>query len=126
MSSDNSKEAIQEHIRVYMMVFGALAVLTVITVLASFLKVSTSEAIFLALIIASVKASLVAGYFMHLVSEKSMIISILLLTVFFFFIMIFLPLISYTDSAGVHVPCCLLYTSPSPRDRTRSRMPSSA
>ena len=22
--------------------------------------------------------------------------------------------------------CCLLYTSPSPRDRTRSRMPSSA
>ena len=25
-----------------------------------------------------------------------------------------------------HVDCCLLYTSPSPRDRTRSRMPSSA
>ena len=25
-----------------------------------------------------------------------------------------------------HVECCLLYTSPSPRDRTRSRMPSSA
>ena len=25
-----------------------------------------------------------------------------------------------------HLGCCLLYTSPSPRDRTRSRMPSSA
>ena len=25
-----------------------------------------------------------------------------------------------------HIECCLLYTSPSPRDRTRSRMPSSA
>ena len=25
-----------------------------------------------------------------------------------------------------HSPTCLLYTSPSPRDRTRSRMPSSA
>ena len=24
------------------------------------------------------------------------------------------------------ISCCLLYTSPSPRDRTRSRMPSSA
>ena len=24
------------------------------------------------------------------------------------------------------IRCCLLYTSPSPRDRTRSRMPSSA
>ena len=101
MSNEHSKESIQEHIRVYIMVFGALAVLTVITVLASFLNVSTSEAIFLALIIASVKASLVAGYFMHLISEKSMIISILLLTIFFFFVMIFLPLISYTDQANI-------------------------
>ena len=25
-----------------------------------------------------------------------------------------------------HGGCCLLYTSPSPRDRTRARMPSSA
>ena len=33
-----------------------------------------------------------------------------------------------TSSAGGHTPSgsCLLYTSPSPRDRTRSRMPSSA
>ena len=28
--------------------------------------------------------------------------------------------------AGAHSIVCLLYTSPSPRDRTRSRMPSSA
>ena len=28
--------------------------------------------------------------------------------------------------AGGHFRICLLYTSPSPRDRTRSRMPSSA
>ena len=31
-----------------------------------------------------------------------------------------------TISANGHVTLCLLYTSPSPRDRTRSRMPSSA
>ena len=31
------------------------------------------------------------------------------------------------EKGGWDVPkCCLLYTSPSPRDRTRSRMPSSA
>ena len=29
-------------------------------------------------------------------------------------------------TAGEHRDACLLYTSPSPRDRTRSRMPSSA
>ena len=30
------------------------------------------------------------------------------------------------DLAHSKLKCCLLYTSPSPRDRTRSRMPSSA
>ena len=100
MSSNHSIESIKNHIRIYLIVFGALGVLTVITVLASYLEVSTSEGIFLALIIASVKASLVAGYFMHLISERNTIIWILLLTVFFFFVMIFLPLISNTDHAG--------------------------
>ena len=30
------------------------------------------------------------------------------------------------DMLDIHAEACLLYTSPSPRDRTRSRMPSSA
>ena len=30
------------------------------------------------------------------------------------------------DEKKLRFNCCLLYTSPSPRDRTRSRMPSSA
>ena len=29
-------------------------------------------------------------------------------------------------SDGLHIQACLLYTSPSPRDRQKSRMPSSA
>ena len=37
------------------------------------------------------------------------------------------PLFGLTATLGVYVlASCLLYTSPSPRDRTRSRMPSSA
>ena len=35
------------------------------------------------------------------------------------------PDVNYTAS-GTQLSTCLLYTSPSPRDRTRSRMPSSA
>jgi hypothetical protein len=36
-------------------------------------------------------------------------------------------LLNAMDDAGIDkVDSCLLYTSPSPRDRTRSRMPSSA
>ena len=30
------------------------------------------------------------------------------------------------DKLALHLKCCLLYTSPSPRDATLSRMPSSA
>ena len=33
---------------------------------------------------------------------------------------------SYEDIAGADVCICLLYTSPSPRDKRQSRMPSSA
>ena len=77
MSDNHDTASMQDHIRVYLMVFGALGVLTVVTVLASYLSLSTSEGIFLALIIASVKASLVLGYFMHLITERKMIIWIL-------------------------------------------------
>ena len=34
--------------------------------------------------------------------------------------------LTYSAEADQWVHLCLLYTSPSPRDRTRSRMPSSA
>ena len=36
------------------------------------------------------------------------------------------PYLSYLSEAALNRYPCLLYTSPSPRDRTRSRMPSSA
>jgi|TARA_B100000586_G_scaffold237371_1_gene188628 cytochrome c oxidase subunit 4 len=99
--SDHDSASIQDHIRVYLTVFGALAVLTVATVLASYLDISTSEAIFLALCIASVKGSLVAGYFMHLISEKATITWILMLTAIFFFTLMFLPLISAIDQVNI-------------------------
>ena len=99
--SGNGTESIQEHIKVYLTVFGALAVLTILTVTASYLDVSSSEAIFLALTIATIKASLVAGYFMHLITEKQTIVWILILTFFFFLVLMFFPLITVTDQTGV-------------------------
>ncbi|MBJ12342.1 MAG: hypothetical protein CMG62_04580 [Candidatus Marinimicrobia bacterium] len=100
--SNNEKEHIQEHIKVYINVFGALAILTIITVAVSYLEVSTVEGIMLALTIASVKASLVAGYFMHLISEKQTIIWVLILTFVFFLILMFVPLITVTDNTGLY------------------------
>lgn len=99
--SGHGTESIQEHIKVYLTVFGALAVLTILTVTASYLDVSSSEAIFLALTIATIKASLVAGYFMHLITEKQTIVWILILTFFFFLVLMFFPLITVTDQTGI-------------------------
>ena len=69
----------------YIFVFLSLIVGTVITVGAYFLDIhSMALTIALALFIASVKAFLVAGFFMHLIDEKKMIYGILASTVFFF------------------------------------------
>ena len=42
------------------------------------------------------------------------------------YLMVDMAHISGLVAAGVHPSPCLLYTSPSPRDRQKSRMPSSA
>lgn len=91
LGHDNSPEAIRKEIKKYLLVFGALAVLTVITVAISQLHLPTHEAIILALIVAAVKASLVAAFFMHLISEKKLIYAVLGITVFFFGLMIWGP-----------------------------------
>ena len=83
MSDAHSMEHFKSHIRGYVVVFVALMALTVVTVAASYLHLPTGMAITLALIIATVKASLVALYFMHLISEKKVIYLILLFAVLF-------------------------------------------
>lgn len=88
---DNSPEAVRKEIRKYLMVFGALAVLTVITVAISQLHLPTWAAITLALAVATVKGSLVAAFFMHLISERKLIYAVLILTVFFFGVMLWGP-----------------------------------
>ncbi len=99
--SDQDNKHIQEHIKVYLTVFGALGVLTLLTVAASYMDVSTTETIFLALTIATVKASLVAGYFMHLINEKQTIIWILCLTFVFFLFCMFIPMITAIDHTSL-------------------------
>ena len=89
--SGHSPEAIKKEVRTYIAVFVALAVLTVLTVGASYLKLSLAAAIGLALFIASIKGTLVAAYFMHLKAEKKVILSVLALAAFFFIFLLLLP-----------------------------------
>lgn len=93
----HSPEEIRRETRTYVMVFVALAVLTIVTVAISYLDVGTAAAVFLALLVATVKGSLVAGYFMHLIAEEKLVYAVLILTFVFFLALIFLPLGSYWD-----------------------------
>ena len=83
--SGHSPEEIKKSVKLYLRVFYALIVGTIITVLASYIEFdSFTLTVGLALLIAAVKASLVACYFMHLIDERKMIYSVLSFTTFFF------------------------------------------
>lgn len=94
--SDHTDD-ISKHIRGYLIIGGTLIVGTVLTVLASYIDLGHHWNIVLALIIATVKASLVALYFMHLISEKQMIYTVLGFTAFFFVGLMFITIAAYND-----------------------------
>ena len=85
------------HIANYLIVFIFLLIGTALTVWASYLEFnvqnSIAGAIFVGLTIAFIKGYLVAANFMHLNSEKKMIYWILLLTIFFLILLLFIPLL---------------------------------
>ena len=89
-----SHDEIKKHVRIYIAVFAALAFLTVVTVAVSYLRLPFLPAILVALTIATIKASLVAAFFMHLISEKTIIFSILILTLVFFLVLLMLPVLA--------------------------------
>lgn len=94
----NSPEHIKREMRVYLIVLGCLAFLTAATVYACFgLKLPVHQAIMIAMLIACTKGFLVAGFFMHLLSEKKLIYSILILTVVFFAVLLWLPVHDVLD-----------------------------
>ncbi|MBM3836866.1 MAG: hypothetical protein FJ398_02685 [Verrucomicrobia bacterium] len=96
MSHDS--HAVSKHVRIYAIVGIALLIGTVITVAVNYLHFdSVALAIALAMLIATVKAFLVAGYFMHLMSEKKMIYCILGATAFFFAGMMYLTIYARDD-----------------------------
>ena len=87
----HSAEEVKKHVRTYVAVFAALAVLTVVTVAVSYLHLPTAQAVTVALFVACIKGALVAAFFMHLISEKKLVTSILILTAFFLVTLLILP-----------------------------------
>lgn len=91
----SSVEEVKKSIKTYLFVFGALAVLTVVTVLVSHLGLEHNWPIALAVVIAMVvaltKGGLVAAYFMHLKHEHGIIWQIIIVCVLFFLVLLLIP-----------------------------------
>ena len=90
-------EEMREHVRTYIGVFMALMVLTAVTVGVSYIDFSSAMAIAVALFIAIIKGSLVAGFFMHLIDEKKAILWLLILTAIFLVAIFVLPIGQHVD-----------------------------
>jgi len=93
---------IDRHVRVYIMVFVTLMALTIITVAISRLHLPVPIAVTIALIVATIKGSLVAAFFMHLISEKKVIYAVLAITVAFFVALLFLPTLTHFNGFWIH------------------------
>ena len=98
--SASSVEEIKKHVKVYKTVGGVLLVLTVVTVLVSYIQLIVPLAVTLALIVAITKGSMVASVFMHLSSEKKLIYGTLVLTAVFFLVLMFIPILGMVDRVG--------------------------
>ena len=101
MAGDHAVD-IDKHVRIYISVFAALMVLTIVTVAVSRFHLPIHLAVTVALVVAIIKGSLVACYFMHLISEKKLIYAVLAVTAFFFVALMVLPVVTVHD--GFWVP----------------------
>ena len=82
------------------MIGGTLLLLTVVTVVVSYVDFAVPLAVTVALIIAITKGSLVASYFMHLIGERRGIYAALILTAVFFVMMMSIPSLGHVDKVG--------------------------
>jgi cytochrome c oxidase subunit 4 len=99
--SESGHEDIRHHIKTYIGVFVVLMVLTVVTVAVSYVHLAVGLAVTVAMIVATIKGSLVATYFMHLKAEQPAIYWLLGLTVVFWVLVMFLPLLTQLDTIAI-------------------------
>jgi cytochrome c oxidase subunit 4 len=100
-ASDHAAD-IDRHVRIYVTVFVALMALTIITVAISRVHLPLPMAVAVALFVATIKGTLVASYFMHLISEKKLILAVLGLTAFFFLVLLALPALTHSNGFWIH------------------------
>ena len=96
-------ESIRKQVRTYMMIGAALFAFTIITVAVNRIHLAVPLAITVALIIATMKGSMVAAVFMHLSNERKWIYGALILTVIGFIVLMTVPMFTTMDHIGTPI-----------------------
>ena len=102
METSEHAADIDKHVKGYIAVFVTLMALTIITVAISRLHLPVPIAVTIALIVATIKGSLVAAFFMHLISEQKVIYVVLAITVAFFVVLLFVPTLTHFNGFWIH------------------------
>ena len=82
---------IKNEVKGYIVIFLALITLCVATTAISYLHLKTPLAVVVALAIATLQACLAVFYFMHLISEKKLLYTVLSITLCFFVTLLMIP-----------------------------------
>ena len=118
--SAQGTEMVHKQTKIYKIVGAVLFAATVATVAAAMWHhLGVTLGIFVAVLIATFKGSLVAGYFMHLSAERKMIYWVLALTAFFLVAMIALIMWTRGDQQGQ--PHGIFTTPPEAANPTATR-----
>ncbi|MFM8410432.1 MAG: cytochrome C oxidase subunit IV family protein [Alphaproteobacteria bacterium] len=91
-AAPHSAEEVAAEVRTYLTIFGALAVLTLLTVGVAYMNLPHAAGVVVALVIAALKVFLIATFFMHLRAEGHLIkgsiaLCLLLILVLIVFVM---------------------------------------
>lgn len=93
----HSIDEINRHVKKYKFVYLLLMILSALTVTTHYFHLGMALAITVALGIALVKGTMVAGYFMHLFGEKKIIFMVLVIMLIFFVVLMALPVLTAHD-----------------------------
>ena len=99
----HSADDVKKSVRKYLTVGVLLFMFTAITVAANQVQLAIPAAITVALIIATIKGSMVASVFMHLSAEKRWIYGALILTLVGFIVLMSVPGLTVMDSIGTPI-----------------------
>lgn len=104
-TKEEDLEDVKRHVRQHLIIAVALAIGTITTLWTSQTHFSSFGVnVAMTLLVAAIQGFLVAGYYMHLLSEKKMIYCFLVFTAFFFIVMMGVTFWARLPSNVVHNP----------------------